>query len=511
MSKEKQKNKNHTSHFALHTSNNGITLIALIITIIVMLILTGVTLSVTLGDNGLVNKAKEATLQTQIAMDRELLLSAVVGAIEEDGKVNLSAIVLPEGFTGSNGTYTSKNGHTFTVSTNGEITYTGENAGGGDAPSEDEPVGFNWESVGLNNIEANTEYLAAENGITLFFEENGTVELFYAGIIMAEIDATNSDNIKDGKINCLSYVDGVDTIVRLEMNENNIDVDTTMIYIDEDGNEDEPWTFTCKKTIVDNETIYSNKDVLTTLGITNNTGTYKGTWTKIGTDENGNAKLASTSAVANCTLGYRDINAIEAVTIEGTEPTEAEKLERSIWSYKNALNTLNTTAQEATGIINARSIKIEDIYDIIGEENINKGTEYGKVYKYYYNTETGTVFSKYKTGDNTWSEPYNTNNSREIFVNDNGETVVIESEGDEVIFTDSFYTFDSEDELKSKIEPLASGTYWLASYCVYGSAGFFHMRMMECGYMTYQEIFDSSGYGYSTSRGVHAVVSVPDL
>ena len=133
MSKENLKNKNHTSHFALHTSKqNGITLIALIITIIVMLILTGVTLSITLGDNGLVNKAKEATEATEVAMDRELLLSAVVGTIDNNGKVNLGAIVLPEGFTGSNGTYTSKNGNTFTVSENGEIVYTGSNGGTGD-------------------------------------------------------------------------------------------------------------------------------------------------------------------------------------------------------------------------------------------------------------------------------------------------------------------------------------------------------------------------------------------
>ena len=110
---------------------NGITLIALIITIIVMLILTGVTLSITLGDNGLVNKAKEATEATELAMDRELLLSAVVGAIGLDGTVDYSVLdsKLPEGFTGSNGTYTSKNGNLFTVSSNGSITAngTGEN------------------------------------------------------------------------------------------------------------------------------------------------------------------------------------------------------------------------------------------------------------------------------------------------------------------------------------------------------------------------------------------------
>ena len=82
MSKEKLKNKNHTSHFAPHTSNRGITLIALIITIVVMLILTGVTLSVTLGDNGLVNKAKTASDEMQKAMDKEELLSMVMGAYD---------------------------------------------------------------------------------------------------------------------------------------------------------------------------------------------------------------------------------------------------------------------------------------------------------------------------------------------------------------------------------------------------------------------------------------------
>ena len=110
MSKEKLKNK-------------GITLIALIITIIVMLILVAVTLSVTLGDNGLITKAREAKIQTEIAMDKELLLSSVVGAIGEDGKVDFSKINLPENFTGSNGVYISSNGYTFNVSPNGSITY----------------------------------------------------------------------------------------------------------------------------------------------------------------------------------------------------------------------------------------------------------------------------------------------------------------------------------------------------------------------------------------------------
>lgn len=117
--------------------NRGITLIALIITIIVMLILTGVTLSIILGDNGLVNKAKTVSEEMQREMDRELLLSAVVGTMGNDGKVKLSAINLPEGFTGSNGTYTSENGNEFTVNENGEILYTGESESGNETETVD--------------------------------------------------------------------------------------------------------------------------------------------------------------------------------------------------------------------------------------------------------------------------------------------------------------------------------------------------------------------------------------
>ena len=52
---------------------NGITLIALIITIIIMLILVGVTINFALN-GGIINKAKESTIQTEIAMIKEQLM-----------------------------------------------------------------------------------------------------------------------------------------------------------------------------------------------------------------------------------------------------------------------------------------------------------------------------------------------------------------------------------------------------------------------------------------------------
>ena len=105
----------------------GITLIALIITIIVMLILVGVSVTVTLN-GGLFNTAKKAESETQISQEKEQLLMAALGALGENGKVDFNKLdnSLPEGFTGSNGIYTSKTGNILSVAENGSITLAGE-------------------------------------------------------------------------------------------------------------------------------------------------------------------------------------------------------------------------------------------------------------------------------------------------------------------------------------------------------------------------------------------------
>ena len=51
--------------------NRGITLIALVITIIVLLILAGVTIAALSGDNGILTKAKEAKEKTEQAQKEE--------------------------------------------------------------------------------------------------------------------------------------------------------------------------------------------------------------------------------------------------------------------------------------------------------------------------------------------------------------------------------------------------------------------------------------------------------
>ena len=54
-------------------TNKGITLIALVITIIVLLILAGVTIATLTGDNGILTKAQEASIQTRGAQVEEVI------------------------------------------------------------------------------------------------------------------------------------------------------------------------------------------------------------------------------------------------------------------------------------------------------------------------------------------------------------------------------------------------------------------------------------------------------
>lgn len=65
-------------------SNVGITLIALIITIIVLLILAGVTLNMVMGENGIINKAQLAKEKTNEAQkDEEEQLNNSIGLIDQ--------------------------------------------------------------------------------------------------------------------------------------------------------------------------------------------------------------------------------------------------------------------------------------------------------------------------------------------------------------------------------------------------------------------------------------------
>ncbi len=85
--------------------NEGITLVALIITIIVLIILAGVTLSMVVGDNGIITKAKEAkqNMSNATSEEKELLQNMLneMNEVESGiggGEIDPPGPTLPEGW-----------------------------------------------------------------------------------------------------------------------------------------------------------------------------------------------------------------------------------------------------------------------------------------------------------------------------------------------------------------------------------------------------------------------------
>ena len=67
----------------------GITMIALIVTIIVLLILAGISIATLNGDSGIIKKSKEAKEQTEISEEKEVVDRATVQAMENNKKGDL--------------------------------------------------------------------------------------------------------------------------------------------------------------------------------------------------------------------------------------------------------------------------------------------------------------------------------------------------------------------------------------------------------------------------------------
>ena len=80
----------------------GITLLSLILTVVIMIILAGVTINVTLGDGGLINQAKHATEQTANATKSEQeqiddLVSQLNSILAEDSEIPAPNPPIPDG------------------------------------------------------------------------------------------------------------------------------------------------------------------------------------------------------------------------------------------------------------------------------------------------------------------------------------------------------------------------------------------------------------------------------
>ena len=77
----------------MNKGQNGITLIALVVTIIVLLILAGISISMLTGQNGILNRAIEAKEKTQVANEKETVNMAAMEALTE-GKGTVTKEIL---------------------------------------------------------------------------------------------------------------------------------------------------------------------------------------------------------------------------------------------------------------------------------------------------------------------------------------------------------------------------------------------------------------------------------
>ena len=116
-------------------NNKGITLIALVVTIIVLLILAGVSIAMLTGDNGILTQSKTAKTDTEKAEAVErinLALNAALAAAMEDSSnaPTVANVKAHDSIFGQTGTKykvddTTKSGSITITYTNGSITATG--------------------------------------------------------------------------------------------------------------------------------------------------------------------------------------------------------------------------------------------------------------------------------------------------------------------------------------------------------------------------------------------------
>ena len=115
-------------------SERAITLIALVVTIIVLLVLAGATLTLLIGENGIITRAEKAKAEAIIETEREELQLAATASADENLQISTAQRLkdnLHSGWSVSGedgGPYmaTSPNENIFTVDKNGTVVYIGD-------------------------------------------------------------------------------------------------------------------------------------------------------------------------------------------------------------------------------------------------------------------------------------------------------------------------------------------------------------------------------------------------
>ena len=165
----------------------GITLIALVITIIVLLILAGVTIATLTGDNGILTKAQDAKTQTEQAKEDENLKIAIAGSYGTDGKLNLKD--LKDNLKNQGISYTDSDKFPLNVTIDGK-TFTIASTGG---------------TTAIDKISKSTSYV----GYYADIDADGTADgVIYADLAVGNQGSGQWENL-DGKYTIPTVTEGL--------------------------------------------------------------------------------------------------------------------------------------------------------------------------------------------------------------------------------------------------------------------------------------------------------------
>ena len=398
---------------------NGITLIALIITIIVMLILVGVTVTVALK-GGLFESANESTRQKE----EKTIYEQIVGAmkLKDTGKTDVTgtynAAKTDLELQGKTVTPTSPAESEITDATasitfevkgkNGTYTYTITTEeikiGGGSSPEVPDELA--------------TYILGADGkGRKLFVEQDANEGIISMSSFTFQQDKTNPSstlykNVKFG------YGFGEDDFDETTGN--------MFIYI-RYGKEVYKLTVAIDPGPTDSESddVYMSKKLDHLYAPTDHSGEYVKyggiDYIVMSEDKtNGTVDLISAEALQvnddDVSLGYNDSGAKTAIPAsDETNPTTEEQGARGVWSYNNAVNTLVTACKDATGltvdgtnVISIRSVGNTNVkYTSTGIVGSDSGT-------YTYDWQTAGAESDWYTTYGFNMKPEDTNHRADV-------------------------------------------------------------------------------------------------
>ena len=187
-------------------NKSGITLIALVVTIVVLLILAGVSISMLAGENGIIKRAQEAKEKSEIAEEKELVELSAAGAkgennwgeitydnLDEELAMNLGDREYTLDGTGPFTVTYTDSGRSYIVETNGEIT-----GGEKDETGISIKLTLTHENKTLNVSELPNVKEVVDDNVPIpqgFYYVGGTKD---EGIVISDTPNDDLDNLKHG-------------------------------------------------------------------------------------------------------------------------------------------------------------------------------------------------------------------------------------------------------------------------------------------------------------------------